>query len=68
MSQENSSVRHEAYAWRGAILVYGPIKDEPDWIPIEGCMNDLLQAETTSAKELSELALQPWEREMCGAS
>ena len=23
------------------IQVYDPIKDEPDWIPIEGCMNNL---------------------------
>ena len=25
----------------GAILAYDPIKDEPDWIIIKGCMNDL---------------------------
>ena len=30
-------------------------------------MNDLSRAEATSAKELSELVLQPWEQEMCGA-
>ena len=35
----------------GVILVYDPIKDEPDWIPIEGCMNDLSWAEITSAKD-----------------
>ena len=48
----------------GAILVYDPIKDQPDLIPIEGCMNDLSWAETMSMKELSELVLRPWEWQM----
>ena len=51
----------------GVILVYDPIKDEPDWIPIEGCMNDLSQVEIASVNELSGLGLRPWERKMCGA-
>ena len=52
----------------GAILIYDPVKDELDWIPIERCMNDLSQAEAASAKELSELVLWSWEREMHGAT
>ena len=51
----------------GVILVYDPIKDEPDCIPIKGCMNDLSWVEAASAKELSELVLWPWEWEMHGA-
>ena len=51
----------------GAILVYNPVKDELDWIPIEECMNNLWQVEIASAKELSGLVLQPSEWKMCRA-
>ena len=51
----------------GMTLAYNLVNDEPDWIPIEGCMGDLLQAEATSTKELSELVPQPWEWKACRA-
>ena len=45
----------------GMILASDPVSDELDWIPVEGCMGDLSRVEVTSAKELSELVLHPWE-------
>ena len=43
----------------------GGDNDELDWIPIEGCMGDLLRVEVASAKELDGLVLQPWVWKAC---
>ena len=51
----------------GMILAYNLVNDEPDWIPIEGCMGDLSQVEAASARELSELVLWPEEWKVCRA-
>ena len=48
----------------GMILAYDLVNDESDWIAVEGCMGDLSQAKVTSAKELSELVMWPWERKV----
>ena len=42
------------------ILAYDLVNDEPDWVPIKGCMGDLSWVEIASAKELSGLVL--WKR------